>query len=335
VATNRAIFIVWKVYQRRVEGLQNRFGASPVYLHFRWEERSQIHKAVSYLFKFCQTLWVLYTRTPELVYVQAPPVFAVFATWIYCRLWRVPYVVDAHNPMIYDTFWPRVPLAQVALRGATSVLVHNPYVADVARQMQLRSLVLIDRPVEVTPVADASIPAIVRGRTAPRVVVPCSFDLDEPLDELQKATRALPDVDFFITWYREKLPPEVAAGFGPNVILTGFLPLDEFNALLACADVILVLTTRDGTQPSGATEALSFERPLVVSDSDTIRTLFPKGAVYVENEGEAIARGLHAGLMNKARLSAEMGYFKAEKCSMWEQQFQTLQLLLATQTRAH
>ena len=329
----RSIFVVWKVYQRRVEALQAPFEASATYLHFDWEERSKAHKAVSYCCKFCLTLWVLYRRRPDLVYVQAPPVFAVYAAWLYSRIFGVPYVVDAHNPMIYDTFWPRLPWATTVLRQAASVLVHNPYVEDMARAMDLPCTVLMDRPPDVRPEEFPLPRAIIGDRHAPRVVVPCSYDVDEPLAELQNATRALPHVDFFITWYREKLPREFAHGFGSNVIFTGFLPIQEFNALLACADVILVLTTRNGTQPSGATEALSFERPLVVSDSQTIRTLFPKGAIYVENQAGAIADGIQAALRDKERLSGEMVSFKAEKASSWEQQFETLKLRLATATR--
>lgn len=326
------IFIVWKAYQRRVDALQDRLEASPTYLHFAWEEQSKAHKALSYVCKFCLTLWVLFRRRPGLVFVQAPPILAVYAAWLYGRICGVPYVVDAHNTMIYDTFWPRLPGAMAALRHAATVLVHNKYVEELALAMELPCAVLMDRPPRIRP-GEFSLPlAIVGDRRAPRVVVPCSYDVDEPLTELQAATRALPHVDFFITWYRDKLPRQFAQGCGSNVFFTGFLPIDQFNSLLACADVLLVLTTRDGTQPSGATEALSFERPLVVSDSPTIRALFPRGAIYVDNRAAAIADGIRTALDEKTRLSREMASFKAEKESLWEQQFQGLKLRLAPLT---
>lgn len=329
------VFIVWKVYQRRVEALQVPLRADTVYFHYAWEERGRVHKALSYLCKFVHTLAVLFRRRPALVYVQAPPTFAIYAAWLYGWLAGVPYVVDAHNPMIYDTFWPRLPLAAFMLRHARSVIVHNRYVAARARELGLSPVnlrVLMDRPPDVAARAHVAPDTDCADKRRPRVVVPCSYDVDEPLVELQRVTHFLPDVDFYITWYAEKLPRGFVRQFGPNTRFTGFLPAEDFNGLLAQADVIVALTTRDGTQPSVATEALAFERPLVVSDSSTIRDLFPQGAVYVENRAGAIAEGIRTALRERRHLEVEMAAFKSEKLRQWESQFEDLRGLLTSRT---
>jgi glycosyltransferase involved in cell wall biosynthesis len=187
----------------------------------------------------------------------------------------------------------------------------------------------MDRPPEVRPETYECPQGAPYSRARPWVVVPCSYDADEPLAELQQATRMLPEVTFFMTWYREKLPPAFARNVGPNVIFTGFLPQSQFDALLAHADLILVLTTRDGTQPSGASEALAFGKALVISDLQIIRSLFPAGAVYTNNQASAIAKGIRTGLSQKSQLETEMKTFLAEKTSRWGRQFDELSKALA------
>lgn len=323
---NRAtLFIIWKAYQRRVDAFKERLGARVIYLHYAWEERSKLHKAVSYICKFYGTWRLLFQHKPAVFYVQAPPTFPVYAAFLYSMLTGAKYIVDAHNPMIGGSFWNKMPLAKAVLRKAATVIVHNAFVAQQAQTQQLPHTVLMDRPPEV--VFDHMVlPQHLNDKTGrPRVVVPCSYDVDEPLDELQKATRELSHVDFYLTWYIEKIPAQFASRFGKNVIFTGFLPLPEFNGLLASADAILVLTTQDGTQPSGATEALAFAKPLIVSDLQIIRQLFPAGAVYVENHAAAIIAGIDEALCRQTQLATEMAAYKTAKLLAWEEQFHTLQ----------
>ncbi len=319
------LFIVWKAYQRRVDAFKERLGARAIYLHYPWEERSNLHKAVSYAVKFFETWRLLFRHKPAMFYVQAPPTFPVYVAFLYSALTGAKYIVDAHNPMINGSYWNKLPLAKAVLRKAATVIVHNPAMAQQAQAQQLPHTLLMDRPPEALS-NRAPLPKHLNGNTGrPRVVVPCSYDVDEPLADLQNATRELGHVDFYLTWYAEKLPAQYANGFDKNVIFTGFLPLPEFNGLLASADAILVLTTQDGTQPSGATEALAFAKPLIVSDLQIIRQLFPAGAVYVDNRAAAIAAGIDQALQQRTQLAAAMAAFKTAKLQAWEKQFQTLQ----------
>jgi len=320
----QTVFIVWKAYQRRVEAFKSYLNANAVYIHYNWEEKTKIHKVFSYLLKLFRTYYILLRQRPSLFYIQAPPTFLVYAAYIYSKILGAKYVVDAHNSMIYDSFWCRMPFARYVLAKSAVVIVHNDYVAELAKKWGIPYTVLICRPPEVNPRQYLFPQAIMGKRPSPRVVVPSSFDSDEPLEEIQKATLMLPNINFFITWYREKIPPQYVQGWGENVVFTGFLPEGDFDALLAHGDAILVLTTRDGTQPSGATEALAFEKPLIVSDFEIIRTLFPAGAIYVKNNATDIAEGIRMALERKNSLAEEMASFKGEKLLKWEQQFKTL-----------
>jgi len=324
----QTLFIVWKVYQRRVNAFVNSLNINPVYVHYEWEEKSRLHKIVSYFFKVYQTLHLLATTKPGFFYIQAPPTFLLYTVHLYCKLAGAKFAVDAHNSMIGESLWSRMPFVQRILRQSAVVIVHNEVMAELARAQGLPYTVLMDRPPQVEPAQYPYPQQIMGERARPKVVVPCSFDIDEPLDEMQKATLLLPEVDFYITWYSEKLPAEYLQGFGKNTIFTGFLAQDDFDALLAHADAVLVLTTRDGTQPSGATEALAFQRPLVVSDFKIIRDMFPKGAVYISNDAAGIASGISLALNQRESLMVDMAQFKKEKLRLWDRQFDALNKLI-------
>jgi hypothetical protein len=329
--TAKSLFIVWKAYQRRVDAFVDSLNISPVYLHFEWEEKSRLHKIISYLFKISKTLQLLRSTRPAFFYIQAPPTFLLYTVHLYCKLTGAQFAVDAHNSMIGDSLWSRMPFVQQILRKCAVVIVHNEDMAELARAQRLPCTVLMDRPPQVE-LAQYAYPRQIMGeRTRAKVVIPCSFDIDEPLEEMQKATLLLPEIDFYITWYSEKLPAEFLKGFGSNTVFTGFLEQDDFDSLLAHADAVLVLTTRDGTQPSGATEALAFQRPLVVSDFRIIRDMFPMGSVYINNDAAGIANGISRALAAKDTLMADMARFKKEKLRLWDLQFSALSKLLPQQ----
>jgi len=329
MSSKSTVFVVWKACQRRVDAFKSDLQTIPVYLHYDWEERSRVHKAISYVLKSLRMVAILGRVKPDVFYVQAPPTIALYVAFLYSRLAHARYVVDAHNSMIYGSFWCRMPFWRLVLRKALLVLVHNEFVANVALRERIPCAVLMDRPPEVRPETYQCPQSVTDNRPRPWVVVPCSYDADEPLAELRQATAMLPEVTFFMTWYREKLPPAFARNVGPNVVFTGFLPQSQFDALLAHADLILVLTTRDGTQPSGASEALAFGKALVISDLQIIRSLFPAGAVYIDNQASAIAKGIRTGLSQKEQLETEMKLFLTEKMSRWRRQFAELSRVLS------
>ena len=322
---NRAtIFIVWKAYQRRVESFCERIRIRPIYIHYKWEEKTKAHKIFSYFCKTFKTLWFLLREKPHLFYVQGPPTFPIYVAYIYSLLTKAKYVVDAHNTLIYGSFWCRMPFVKYTLNKSIVVIVHNKFVADMAYKWGISQTILMDRPTVINRLVFPTPQTFEKKSKGPIVVIPCSYDRDEPLEEMRKATTMLPDVNFFVTWFREKLSENYLSGFRENTKFTGFLPSEEFDSLLAHSDVIMVLTNQIGTQPSGASEALSFKKPLVVSDLKIIRDLFPIGSIYVENSAEAIANGIVEALQQKERLAMEMASFMEIKLQMWEKEFQTL-----------
>ena len=208
--------------------------------------------------------------------------------------------------MIYADHWIKWPFAKFLLRRSFITLTHNEDVRAIANDIHIPTVVLRDPlpnmsvPTDIEEVAEISI------RDTAYVIVPWGMAPDEPVKELFKAAGATPEVLYVMTWFKERLPVSLQMDAPDNIVFTGFLPEMSFNALYANARAALVLTTLEGTQPSGAAEAIALGIPLVVSDIRTTRRLYQKAAVFVTNEPDSIASGILYALENNIELSSKV-----------------------------
>ena len=149
------------------------------------------------------------------------------------------------------------------------------------------------------------------------VIIPFSFSPDEPIQEVIETARLLPAVKFVMTWNSDKLSNDMKKDFPPNILLTGYLQINDFNNLFANSGVALVLTTHEAVQLSGMQEAMAFEIPAVVSDLRTTRFLYKSYPVYVTNDSRSIADGITLAFQNRPELEVRMKKLRLES----EQEF--------------
>lgn len=303
----KGLYIVWKVYQRRAESIGGKLDFVVKYIHYSWEEKSAFFKALSYIVKLCITLAHFIRYRPNVVILQLPPTLLLYLGWVYCRLSGATFIADCHNSMI-QSFWGKWPLVNRMLAAPTRVLVHNEQVLECARQIGINAVVVRD-PLPVIFHVKGSVEkwGIEKGDY---VLVPWSFASDEPLEELAEAARLTPHIKYVSTWFVERLSTHLRNKMPDNILFTGFLEVDDFNCLFANAGAVLSLTTREGTQPSAASEAISFEVPLVLSDIDTTRKLYKDAPVFVKNTPASIAKGIEIALKNRVILRSKMAELK-------------------------
>lgn len=289
---NGGVYVVWTVFQRRAQSLGMMLDMDVRYYHYGWEEKGKVFKAMAHLMKFTATLRDLLRSRPRVVMLQLAPTTLLYAAAAYRLLTGASYVADCHNTMIYDDHWIRWPFARALLRRSLVTIVHNTDVQREADAIGISSTILRD-PLPVMEVPDGllQVGGIDLDGTL-YVIIPGSMAPDEPIGELFEAAATLPDVLFVMTWYAHKLPEAFRDKAPANVRFTGFLDEPEFNTLYAKANAAIVLTTREGTQPSGASEAIAFGVPLVVSDIATTRRLYGDSPVYVDNSAFSIAAGV-------------------------------------------
>ena len=323
------MFIVWNPFQRRAQSLARMLDLDIRYYHYSWEEKGKIFKMLAYVGKFLATLRDLFKNKPGYVFLQLAPTPILYAAAFYCAVTGSRYVSDCHNTMLYDSWWIKWPLAKYFLSKSFVVIVHNTDVQQHANDLGLDSIILRD-PLPVMKVPDnVNVIAGMNIRDTQYIIVPCSMAEDEPIMELFDAARSIPDVTIVFTWFADKLPSEIKDKTPNNILFTGFLDEPEFNALYANANAALVLTTREGTQPSGASEAISLGIPLVVSDIKTTRRLYGDAPIYVNNEPASIANGMRAALDNYKEAADKVTSLKDDLVADAASQIDSIKKLMA------
>ncbi len=327
--SKKSVFIIWKEYQRRVEVMAPYLGAECFYFHYSWEERSKFFKALSYILKTFNTLKCLLQNKPSIILVQFPPAPPLYAVAFYAWLSGAKYVSDCHMG-VTNARWLGWPFVKKSLAGGR-VIVHNEHlVKQTEAELRVKAFVLRDGIVakQFYEVGNNTLLKNLGLSPNTYVIFPCSFSTDEPIREVIDAARLLPEIQFVLTWYVEKLAKQIRDSLPPNVTLTGFLKTDDFNYLFANAGAALVLTKYENVQLSGMQEAMAFGIPAVVTDLRTTRFLYKNFPVYVDNSVASIMHGIKFALQHRANLEQQMNWLRIESEKEFVDQMATLKSVL-------
>jgi glycosyltransferase involved in cell wall biosynthesis len=156
------------------------------------------------------------------------------------------------------------------------------------------------------------------------VVFICSYGMDECFLEFIKAAAYFPEYTFGITgsYHRAVASGHIMPEAIPiNLRLTGFLNENEYISLLGSASVIVVITTQENTLNCGAYEAVALGKPMILGDTDAIRSYFNKGSVYVNGSVESFCLGLEQTFRNLEMLRRDVICLKYELESDWNCRF--------------
>lgn len=296
------------------------FGYKTIYLGNRFRRRA--FRPLDYLWKVLWSLWILSRKRRGVVWIQLPPTPLLYVAY-FCSLVhrRMVFVMDCHNAMLRSPWlgWPGVIWCLNHVRGV--VIVHNERVRAKALSRGInasRILVLHDLPPSTSATNDAASPEMTGGSRFD-VVFPASFARDEPIDLVFHVARRLSHLRFAITGDYTRCPKELLRRVPENVCLTGWMQIEEYHQLLRSSRIILGLTSHDDVQLSAATEALGFTKPAVVSDTPTLRLLFPE-AVHVEHTVESLASGIAWAVQHEESLKQRMERALSQRQSEWRTQ---------------
>ncbi len=309
----KRVFIVWSKFQRRVEVLAPVLDSEICYFHYAWEEKSKILKALSYFMKSIDTFKCLFQKKPPLIFIQFPPAPALYCVALYSYLTGSKYVSDCHLGLTNANWFKWIHAKKLLSKG--HMIVHNEHLIEPAmRSMNVRPFVVRDgiaKRLSVDHYKSSVLDDLGLCRKS-YVIFPCSYSSDEPLKEVFEAARMLPEVMFVLTWNYDRLSSTIRNSLPSNVILTGYLKIDDFNHLFVNSGVALVLTKHEAVQLSGMQEAMAYEIPAVVSDLKTTRFLYKNYPVYVRNDPESIAEGIQYAFQNRLDLKERMIKLRVE-----------------------
>lgn len=311
----KTLFIVWYSHSRRAETLAAELGGRVCFV-YESRLRGRWLLPLRYLAQGWKTWWLLEREQPDMVLVQSPPILAPLVVALWCALRgkrrharrHTRFAIDCHTGTFYSREWRwALPLLRWLARRAVVTLVASEAALDMLQQWQVKSMFLLDGLPVLQPASGA-----IGSEGEARVALISSFHDDEPVAEVFAAARLLPHVTFYLSGNPRNAPAALLAQQPANVVLTGFLPDSMYSGLLKNVDGLLVLTTEPNVLNCGAYEALSVEKPALVSDWPQMRRYFTRGFIYVKNTPETIAAGVQKLLNERQTLASEIIAMRAE-----------------------
>ncbi|KZZ74235.1 hypothetical protein A3767_23060 [Oleiphilus sp. HI0133] len=163
----------------------------------------------------------------------------------------------------------------------------------------------------------------------------CSWADDEPFLEIIEAAKLLPnDYRIYITGNWKKVTNQLPNKIPDNVVLTGFISTEDFDALLISSQVSIDLTTREGCLVCGAYEALAIAKPQILSDTKTLRKTFSQGAIFTQNSAKDIANAILDAHKDLPTLQKDAELQRTKFISIWSKQRDTFEEHLTKLTRS-
>ena len=135
--------------------------------------------------------------------------------------------------------------------------------------------------------------------TGEYLVFPSSWHPDEPLEYIVReflSSKAASRYKLVLTGrphLRGSLRKLISKADG-KVILTGYLPWEEYYWLLSNAKAVIAATTKEYTMLSAAWEAAAVRKPLILGRTETLKSIIGDYAVYFEVD----VRGSLSSILN-------------------------------------
>ena len=307
----KKIWITWEC-QRRNRELSDALDAD-------FYELAEIDQIKSPLKKYLLGLWkttrIIRSEKPDVVFCQNPSIVLSLYIVLSKRIFGYRACVDAHNAGIFPAEGASKILLSVAnfiQRYADLTIITNSNLCAHVERNGGNGIVLPDR----IPSIKKTEPCSLRGRI--NILFICTYAADEPYNEVFRAAVDLPkDIFIYVTGnYKKKNinPKDVP----PNIVLTGFVPEEEYLKLLNSVDATIDLTTREDCLVCGAYETVAVEKVLILSDTQALRSYFYKGAVYADNTASGIKRAIEILEEDKERLLTEVRQLKDNLTIEWE-----------------
>lgn len=314
----RGIWITWEK-QRRNKGISSALGFDLC------EIISTKNRLLRYIECLLESYKTIIRSETEIIAVQNPSiVLALFA--ILLRNFNNYYlIIDSHNAGIFPLegriyFLNRI--AAFIQKKANLTLVTNRELKNIVMQNKGNPFVLPDKIPDYRKIGNFRFE---KGR---RIVFICTFNEDEPYKEVFKAAANLPeDIIIYVTGnYQNKVNREIIPG---NIRLLGYITDSKFWALLAGAEIVIDLTTREHCLVCGAYEGISLNKPLILSDTQATKEFFSKGCVYVKSNAEDIKMGVLNSIERLNSLTEEIRFLKETMEIDWFDKIGRLKKIIA------
>ncbi len=344
----KIVFVSWAANCSRSDHLARLLGGKSYMVYAEWLGSRPATVWLKYVIQFIQTLWLLRRERPTMVLVMVPPIFAALPAYLYCKLTGGRFVTDNHTAAFTMRRWERLKFLHGWLeKRAACNVVTNERIQQVQQDWGVpaeKVFLIGDLPAQFSKIetppflsearsqAKKSLPTAsdekhVNGFFA--VTAVCSFNPDEPMDNILQAAAELPEVSFYCTGKLKDAPPDILARKPKNVTFTDFLSVPHYAGLLKESHGVMVLTTRDHTMQRGAYEAMALGTPVITSDWPILRKTFAKGSLFVDNSPQSIVAAVRQLKSDWAKYKAAIQVQRAQRHAAWAEKEKELRRILA------
>ena len=288
---NDRIWISWE-RQRRTITLSHEFNAK---LFIVKNERDGFFRYPELIIK---TVKIILQEKPKYVFAQNPSVVLAALVCFLKKSCKFTVIIDRHTNFKLNQrnsnkfkFLIFRCLSNYSLSKADHTIVTNKYLKLLIRNRSRSSSVLPDKIPILKPSGDFGIRPFKSKLTAFFI---CTFADDEPYRELFAAFRDFPEICLEVTGnYGGALDYSEIENLPSNVKLLGFVSNRCYIDHLFNCDFTIILTNQEFTLNCGAYESLAARKPMLLSDTKTIRSYFTFGANYIESDS---LEGVRAGV---------------------------------------
>jgi hypothetical protein len=259
--------IAWKKLSRRSELLAQALNGKLLFFKDN----------LPYIRATIRTFIKIIRQKPQVLLLQLPQGPLLLEAYFLKKLIGCKIIADVHTGFLLNTDWKGLVLNApfVKLLSLADVIVaHNEAQLDIIPKNVKNKTIIVYDPWNFIATKDKI------NKQENYMVFPASFAPDEPLEEVIEAVNATKQpLKLYITgnWKRS---PELKKYASEKIHFTGFLSNQEFNNLLAGATAIITGTTREYTAMMSAWEAIAHNKPLAVTATKTLKTLYPHYAVF-------------------------------------------------------
>lgn len=284
-------------------------------------------KLARYPILLAKTLVAVSHHRPKVLVVQNPSIFLASFAIVWGKLHRRCAIVDAHNVGIYfehDNFFIKKIgqwLNHLIMKNAAMVIVTNIELAKYVNQKGGNAFILPD------PFPYFERYDLLKLRGKRNILYICTFSKDEPYKEMfEAAERLSEDIVIYVTGkhHSGQLPQQLPQ----NLILTGFLPEQEYINILFSVDLVVDLTIRENCLLCGAYEAIGAGKPQVLTNKRILREYFGNAAIYTDNSPEDISQKINIALMEPEKFLENIRTIKKHRENEWERKKNSFQKII-------
>lgn len=141
----------------------------------------------------------------------------------------------------------------------------------------------------------------------------CSFDIDEPYEQVFNAAELLDKDGLKLSVTGDYSRVRIDPLEYPFVSFLGYLSDTEYHRQLFKSSVVVDLTENENCLVCGAYEAMSAMKPLVTSNTASLKLYFTKGTIFCDHDVNSIYLAIKEAHANRQRLKLEIDEWKKKK----------------------